>query len=121
MVFLFVLIKKTVFSIFLCINCTLKAFCSFMRKHFMIHFLGFSNSFPIARYSCLVCASNCTYHVTNRSSAHLPGVIMYLTTCHRKDDNGSEKITKSSTCLFLTMLLRVLQRIIPGELVQLPP
>lgn len=88
----------------------------------MIYFLGFWNPFPIARYSCLVCAPNRTYHVTNRSSVHLPGVIMYLTTCHRKDDDGSEKITKSSTCLFLTMLLGVLQRmIIPGELVQLPP
>lgn len=71
----------------------------------MIHFLAFCNSFPIARYSCLVCVPSCTCHGTNRSSAHLPGVIMYLTTCHRKDDDGSEKITKSSTCLFLSMLL----------------
>lgn len=42
---------------------------------------------------------------------------------HRKDDDDEfEKIAKSSTCLFLTMLLGVLQRmIISGELVQLPP
>lgn len=48
---------------------------------------------------------------------------MHLTTCHRKYDDGSEKITKSYTChVFMTILLGVLQRmIIPGELVQLVP
>lgn len=58
-----------------------------------------------------------------RDSTYLPGVIMHLTTCHRKYDDGSEKITKSYPCLvFLTMLLGILQRmIILGELVQLPP
>lgn len=42
---------------------------------------------------------------------------------YRKYDDGSEKITKSYSCLlFLTMLLGVLKRmIIPDELVQLPP
>lgn len=114
--------KNPVFSVFSCINCALKQFCSFMREHFMICFLVFWNSLPIARYSCLVCLPSPTYPVTNRSSAHLPGVIMHLTMCHRKDDDEFEKITKSSTCLFLTMLLGVLQRMkIPGELVQLPP
>lgn len=88
----------------------------------MICFLVFWNLFPIARYSCLVCVPSSTYSVTNRSSAYLPGVIMHFTMCHRKDDDELEKITNSSTCLFLTMLLGVVQRkIISGELVQLPP
>lgn len=46
---------------------------------------------------------------------------MHLTTCHRKYDDVSEKITKPYPCLvFLTVLLGILHRMIrPGELVQL--
>jgi hypothetical protein len=48
---------------------------------------------------------------------------MHLTKYPRKYDDGSEKITKSHTCLiFLSMLLGILQRmVIPSGLAQLPP
>lgn len=38
-----------------------------------------------------------TYHTTKRSSVDLPGVIMHLTTSHRKYDGESEKTTTSYT------------------------
>lgn len=87
----------------------------------MTSFLGFWNSFSIAWQRCSICTPSPTHHVTKRSSAYLPGVIMHLTTCHRKYADGSEKIMKPYPCLvFLTVLLGILHRmIIPGELVQL--
>ena len=88
----------------------------------MTNLLDFGTHSPLpgtdAYYVCLAIPT-----MLQRDPAYLPGVIMHLTACHRKYDDGSEKITKSYPCLvFLTMLLCVLQRmIILGELVQLPP
>ena len=93
-----------------------------MGEHFMTNFLDFGTHSPLpgtdANCVCLAIPT-----MLQRDPAYLPGVIMHLTTCHRKYDDGSEKITKSYPCLvFLTMLLGILQRMITlGELVQLLP
>lgn len=75
--------KKTCFlnRLLLCINCT---WITVLLPYERIFYATFPWILGLIPHYLVQLLSVCTYHVTKRSSTCLPGVIMHLTTCHRK-------------------------------------